>query len=65
MDKVTVEEWNRVMNINVQSVFLSYKVCIPFMRENGGSFVNISSMVGLVGNSGQGLIQQVKGLYAC
>ena len=61
LEEVTNEDWNWVMNINVQSIFLSYKFCVPFMRENGGFFVNISSMAGLVGNSGAGPYTVSKG----
>jgi NAD(P)-dependent dehydrogenase (short-subunit alcohol dehydrogenase family) len=46
----TEEEWDRVMAINVKSVFLLSKFAIPHMeRAGGGAIVNTSSGWGLVG----------------
>ena len=50
IEDTTVEEWDRVMNINAKGVFLGTKVAIPEMRRaGGGSIINISSQLGLVG----------------
>jgi NAD(P)-dependent dehydrogenase (short-subunit alcohol dehydrogenase family) len=50
IEEVTVEAWNRVMNINSTGAFLGTKAAIPAMRRaGGGSIVNISSQLGLVG----------------
>ncbi|MGB3715599.1 MAG: glucose 1-dehydrogenase [Candidatus Promineifilaceae bacterium] len=46
----TEEEWDRVMAINVKSVFLLSKLAIPIMiEEGGGVLVNIGSGWGLTG----------------
>jgi len=43
-------EWDRVMDINAKGVFLGTKAAIPEMRKaGGGSIINISSQLGLVG----------------
>ncbi len=43
IEERTVEEWDRVMAINVRDVFLSTKYAIPEMcRAGGASIVNIS-----------------------
>lgn len=43
-------DWNRVMDINAKGVFLGTKAAIPAMLEaGGGSIINISSQLGLVG----------------
>lgn len=48
LEERTVEEWDRVMAVNVRSVFLGTKYAIPEMRRNGGgSIVNISSLAGI------------------
>ena len=55
VEDVTEQEWDRVMNINAKGTFLGSRAAIPVMRRNGGgSIVNISSQLGLVGvdNSG-------------
>jgi NAD(P)-dependent dehydrogenase (short-subunit alcohol dehydrogenase family) len=46
----TEEEWDRVMAVNVKSIFLLSKCAIPVMAQaGGGSIVNTSSGWGLVG----------------
>ncbi|EFM10018.1 short-chain dehydrogenase/reductase SDR [Paenibacillus curdlanolyticus YK9] len=58
----TTEQWDRVMNINLSSVFLGMKLVIPHMQQNnGGSIVNISSIAGLSGSSGAGAYTASKG----
>ena len=52
-DDASVEEWDRVMNVNAKGVFLGTKAAIPAMREaGGGSIVNISSISGMIGQHG-------------
>ena len=42
--EIPLEEWNRVMEINVASMFLTCRAVVPVMREQGGGkIVNISS----------------------
>jgi NAD(P)-dependent dehydrogenase (short-subunit alcohol dehydrogenase family) len=48
----SVEDWDRVMAVNVRGVFLGCKYAIPKMLEQGsGSIINISSFVALMGCS--------------
>jgi cyclopentanol dehydrogenase len=50
IEDTTVEAWDRVMDVNAKGVFLGTKAVIPAMRRaGGGSIVNISSQLGLVG----------------
>jgi cyclopentanol dehydrogenase len=50
VEDTAVEEWDRVMDVNAKGVFLGTKVAIPAMRRGGGgSIINISSQLGLVG----------------
>ncbi|PZC43242.1 MAG: cyclopentanol dehydrogenase [Chloroflexi bacterium] len=43
-------EWDRVMDINTKGTFLGIKTAIPAIRSSGGgSIINISSQMGLVG----------------
>jgi NAD(P)-dependent dehydrogenase (short-subunit alcohol dehydrogenase family) len=50
VEHTPVEDWERVMDINAKGVFLGTKVAIPAMRRaGGGSIINISSQLGLVG----------------
>ena len=46
----TVDEWDKVNEINGKGVFLGLKCCIPAMlNSGGGSIINISSIAGLIG----------------
>ena len=50
MEETTVEAWDLVMDVNAKGVFLGTKAAIPEMRRaGGGSIINISSQLGLVG----------------
>ncbi len=53
-DTVPVEEWDRVMAVNVKGVWLASKAVIPQMRERGyGKIINISSGTALKGARGR------------
>ena len=48
--ETSVDDWDRVMGINSKGVFLGTRAAIPEMRKSGGgSIINISSQLGLVG----------------
>ena len=49
IEDMTVELWDKVMDVNAKGVFLGTKTAIPHMKEAGGSIVNISSISGIVG----------------
>ncbi|HVG41445.1 MAG TPA: SDR family oxidoreductase, partial [Chitinophagaceae bacterium] len=49
------EQWDDVMNINLKSVFnMTKQVIRPMMKAKNGSIINMSSIIGLMGNAGQG-----------
>jgi len=49
----TLEEFNKVISVNLASQFLGTKAVLPHMRKNGGgSIVNISSIGGIIGSAG-------------
>ena len=48
------EQWDEVLNTNLKGVFLCTKYASKFMmKKRSGSIVNISSVVGIIGNPGQ------------
>jgi 3-oxoacyl-[acyl-carrier protein] reductase len=54
MLRMTEEQWDTVININLKSLFnLTKQVMRPMMKNRGGSIINISSVVGDFGNPGQ------------
>jgi NAD(P)-dependent dehydrogenase (short-subunit alcohol dehydrogenase family) len=43
-DQIPLDEWRKVMDVNVASMFLTCRAVVPVMRERGGGkIVNISS----------------------
>ena len=53
-DKATHEtstaEWERTINVDLRGVFFCTKYAIPYLQKaGGGSIVNVSSMLGIVG----------------
>lgn len=52
--KMTEEQWQQVLNVNLTGVFNCTKAIAPFMVERGkGKIINTSSVVALYGNFGQ------------
>ena len=50
--EVTLETWRRIMAVNADGVFLGTRSAIPAMRRSGGgSIVNMSSVLGMVGTA--------------
>ncbi len=46
-----IEEWNKIINLNLNSVFYCCKAVVPFMiKNNYGRIVNIASIAGKEGN---------------
>ena len=47
--EVSEESWDRVMNVNLKSIFLTCKYVLPHMeKQKYGSIVNISSIAGII-----------------
>lgn len=44
----TIEEWNRIIGVNLSGQWLCMKYEIPHMLEGGGSIINMSSILGTV-----------------
>jgi 3-oxoacyl-[acyl-carrier protein] reductase len=52
--RMSEQQWDEVININLKSVFNLTKAAIkPMMKAKAGSIVNITSVVGIRGNAGQ------------
>ena len=48
----TVEEWDRIFDVNVRGAFAATRAALPYMvDQQGGSIINVSSMWGQVGAS--------------
>jgi 3-oxoacyl-[acyl-carrier protein] reductase len=52
--RMTEDQWDEVINVNLKSVFNTTKVASKVMMKNRyGVFINLSSVVGVQGNAGQ------------
>ena len=48
--ETTIEEWDRVMNVNLKGAFYCTKYAAPYMiKSGGGSIINIASVYGIIG----------------
>jgi 3(or 17)beta-hydroxysteroid dehydrogenase len=50
IEKTDFATWRRVLSINLDGTFLGCKYAFPLLRKQGGSIVNLSSVLGLVGS---------------
>ena len=54
MLKMTEQQWDAVLNVNLKSAFNFIHAVTPIMmHQKGGSIINMSSVVGVHGNAGQ------------
>lgn len=54
MLRMSKDDWDKVIKVNLDSVFnLTKAVIKPMMRNKGGSIINMASVVGVKGNAGQ------------
>ena len=52
--RMSEEQWDEVLRVNLKSVFNTVKAATKtFMKQKGGSIINITSVVGIKGNAGQ------------
>jgi NAD(P)-dependent dehydrogenase (short-subunit alcohol dehydrogenase family) len=50
IDEVSLDDFNKVMNVNVNGTWLSCKAVTPFMKDKGsGRIINLASTLGLIG----------------
>ncbi|HMO50771.1 MAG TPA: 3-oxoacyl-[acyl-carrier-protein] reductase [Kiritimatiellia bacterium] len=60
--RMSEQDWDEVMAVNLKSVFLcSRAVARIMMKQRAGAIINISSIIGLIGNPGQGNYSASKG----
>ena len=61
VEETSEQEWEFIQNTNLRSTFLCSKYAIPHLRKTRGNIINISSMVGLVGQPNAGAYSATKG----
>ena len=54
MMRMSEQQWDMVLNVNLKSAFNFIHACTPIMmRQRSGSIINMASVVGVHGNAGQ------------
>jgi len=54
LKKLSIEDWDKVIQVDLNSAFYTLKAVLPHMTEQGGGkIINMSSFIGEAGNIGQ------------
>ena len=67
IEEATLADWHRLCAVNLTGVFLGTKLALPALRDrarhsaHGSAIVNLSSVAGIVGSSGDPLYSMTKG----
>jgi len=60
--RMTPDQWDQVLTVNLKGAFLCTKaVARPMMKQRRGTIINIASVAGLMGNTGQANYSAAKG----
>ena len=46
IETTTLDDWDKMMNINLRSVFVLTQKCVPYLAETKGNIINVSSVAG-------------------
>ena len=46
IENTTLDDWDKMMNINLRSVFYLMNICVPHLEKTKGNVVNVSSVAG-------------------
>jgi NAD(P)-dependent dehydrogenase (short-subunit alcohol dehydrogenase family) len=46
IENTALEDWDKMMNINLRAVFSLMQKCVPYLAETKGNVVNVSSVAG-------------------
>lgn len=49
IEDYTIEEYDKIANVNMKGVFVCSKEIVPYLKETKGNIINISSMVSIYG----------------
>jgi len=52
LEDYTIEEYDKISDLNIKSVFICSKVVVPYLKETKGTIINTSSMVSIYGQPG-------------
>jgi NAD(P)-dependent dehydrogenase (short-subunit alcohol dehydrogenase family) len=46
IENTTLDDWDKMMNINLRSLFYLMNRCVPHLEKTGGNIINVSSVAG-------------------
>jgi NAD(P)-dependent dehydrogenase (short-subunit alcohol dehydrogenase family) len=46
VENTSLDDWDKMMSVNLRSVFVLTKKCVPYLAETRGNVVNVSSVAG-------------------
>jgi len=58
--EMSYADWREVMDATLDSAFHCVKACLPAMRKNGGSIINIGGMSAHIGSKGRAHVMTAK-----
>jgi 3-oxoacyl-[acyl-carrier protein] reductase len=60
IDQMSYADWREVMNATLDSAFHGVKACLPTMKKNGGTIINIGGMSAHIGSKGRAHVMTAK-----
>ncbi|WP_254763705.1 SDR family NAD(P)-dependent oxidoreductase [Natrinema marinum] len=61
VEEMSLEEWERVVDVDLDGVMHGTKAALPHLKESDGCIINIASIYGLVGGKGAASYSAAKG----
>jgi 3-oxoacyl-[acyl-carrier protein] reductase len=59
-DDMSYEDWRAVMNVTLDSAFHCVKACLPALKKNGGTIINIGGMSAHIGSKNRAHVLAAK-----
>ena len=60
IDQMSYADWREMMNATLDSAFHGVKACLPAMKKNGGTIINIGGMSAHIGSKGRAHVMTAK-----
>jgi 3-oxoacyl-[acyl-carrier protein] reductase len=60
IDEMSYAEWREIMNATLDSAFHGVHACLPAMKKNGGTIINIGGMSAHIGSKGRAHVMTAK-----
>ena len=60
IDEMSYDEWREIMDATLDSAFHSVHACLPAMKKNGGTIINIGGMSAHIGAKGRAHVMTAK-----